>query len=694
MALQYSPKIVTDSLVMCLDASQNKSYPTDLPVKNGLALWLDAADDTTFSYSSGTLVSQWRDKSGNNFHANQSLSSAQPSRSTFNNSRKSVNFVSSGVDYLLVSANSNLALPGDASIFIVYKPATQTTAYAVLIDNYHGQGGAKGFVIQRVATNSQFYYGNGNGSGFVDTSASPWTYTDNVIQLLSLNKASSTGTPYISGTAQTSRTVHANTVQDTTGLAIGTWGLGGREYNGDMCEILIFNRSLSSTEMKQVHTYLGQKWGILNTDRNWHDLVSTNDSPLGNGTTANMPRFDYYNRGSLAFDGVNDYININSGAAINGFNPDGSGAGRSRVTVNLWFKPSSVNTANTNKMIFSDNCSPEFSLHQYNNLVYAYSYAGISATIEADKWYNACWVSDAGAPSSATTTYVTFYLNGDLVGSTSTGTGNGLNDNEFNLGRDACTAGTYFSGSIGLVQLYSRDLTAAEVKQLYQAHRSRYVQTLVQGGLTLNVDAGNPISYAGAGTTWYDVSGNGYTGVLTNGPIYSSGISFLFDGANDNVDLTGASIAASGNAARSMFTWVKTTYGGYQSFISTGTAASSQSFNLVKYTSNIGVMGYNNDYYPSSGNSGITITDGVWHYIGVTFDGTNLRMYVDGVLDNTSGTITYSTTGQNNYVARSSHAGNENFVNGSMGMVHVYNRALSGAEVLQNYNATKGRFGR
>jgi len=143
-----------------------------------------------------------------------------------------------------------------------------------------------------------------------------------------------------------------------------------------------------------------------------------------------------------------------------------------------------------------------------------------------------------------------------------------------------------------------------------------------------------------------------------------------------------------------MFTWVKTTYGGYQSFISTGTAASSQSFNLVKYTSNIGVMGYNNDYYPSSGNSGITITDGVWHYIGVTFDGTNLRMYVDGVLDNTSGTITYSTTGQNNYVARSSHAGNENFVNGSMGMVHVYNRALSGAEVLQNYNATKGRFGR
>jgi len=95
MAQNYSPKIVQDSLVMCLDASQNKSYPTtDLPVKAGLLLWLDAADDTTFNYSTGTEVSQWRDKSGNNFHANQATTAQQPSRSTVVNSRKSVNFTS------------------------------------------------------------------------------------------------------------------------------------------------------------------------------------------------------------------------------------------------------------------------------------------------------------------------------------------------------------------------------------------------------------------------------------------------------------------------------------------------------------------------------------------------------------------------------------------------------------------------
>lgn len=680
MALQYSPKIVTDNLVMCLDASQNKSFPsTDLPVKSGLVMWMDAADDTTFSYSSGTTVSQWRDKSGFNYHMIPAAPlSTGPSRSSSLNSRKVLTFTTS---QSIGSLSFNMETSAN-TVFVVSR-LTGTTNSRVLTAYYNNWllGHWGGYVNQ--------YYAEGWIAYAVNAADATWR-----IYMGDWGGSSNdVADAFSNGTSIRNQT--------SSQAAAGPKGLGINYQSSEpstcqAAEIIVFNRLLTGKERKLIHTYLGLKWGILNTDRNWHDLVTTNDSPLGNGTVANMPRFDYYNGGSLAFDGVNDYININSGAAINGFNPDGSGAGRSRTSVNLWFKPSSVNTANTNKMIFSDNCSPEFSLHQYNNLVYAYSYAGVSATIEANKWYNACWVSDAGAPSSATTTYVTFYLNGDLVGSASTGTGNGLNDTEFNLGRDACTAGTYFSGSIGLVQLYNRDLTAAEVKQLYQAHRSRYVQTLVQGGLTLNVDAGNPYSYTGVGFDWYDVSGNSYICTLINGPTYSNG-AIVFDGTNDFVDLTypySVSIAASGNAARSMFVWIKTTYTSNQAFISTGTAANSQSFNLVKYGSYVGVMGYNNDYYPSSGAAGVTLTDNVWHYIGVTFDGTNLRTYVDGRLDNTSGTLTYSTTGQNNFIGKSSHTGNENYTNGSMGMVHVYNRALSGAEVLQNYNATKGRFGR
>ena len=76
------------------------------------------------------------------------------------------------------------------------------------------------------------------------------------------------------------------------------------------------------------------------------------------------------------------------------------------------------------------------------------------------------------------------------------------------------------------------------------------------------------------------------------------------------------------------------------------------------------------------------------------YDGSGtLKTYVDGVLDNQVGAISYSTSGQSNYIARSNHAGNENYMNGSMGSVQIYNIALSDTQVLQNYNATKGRFG-
>ena len=699
MALQYSPKISTEGLVLCLDPGNNKSFPSyTLPVKAGLTLWLDAADETTFTYGTGGVytesVQQWRDKSGNNFHANQSLVSAQPARSTFNNGKPSVYFASSAVNYLLISANPNLALPGDVSIFIVYRPYNQTTNYAVLLDNYHGTGGTYGFVIQRVNNLNQFYYGNGNGSTFVDTSSSPWTYTESNVELLSLNKSSSVATPYTTGTAQTARTVHATTSQYTTGLVLGGWGSGGRSYNGDMCEILIFNRSLTLKEMKQVHTYLGVKWGVSNTDRSIQDLVFNSDSKLGEGTVANMPRFDYYNGGALAFDGVNDYFYLNEGSAVPYFNPDGS-----TVTVNLWFKAATTNTGGTNKMIFSDNCSPEFSLHQVDNTVYAYSYAGVSATIQANKWYNACWTSNAGAPSSATTTTVTFYLDGSLVGTSSTSTGNGLNDTPLTLGKDPCAAGTNWSGSLGPVNLYNKVLTAKEVKQNYDALKTRFFQTIVQGGLIAHFDLGNPFSYSVGNFMWYDVNGNNYVVSFINfsGDPILNGNSITFDGTDDFVEMGYPDItpvAVAGNGARSIYVWMRTTFTGNMAFVSTGTPANSQAFNLVKYGSYVGVMGYNNDYYPGSGNSGITITDGRWHYIGVSFDGTNLRTYVDGILDNTSGTITYSTTGQNNAIAKSNHSGNENYFNGALSVVQFYNRALSGAEVLQNYNATKGRYGR
>jgi hypothetical protein len=722
--LQYSPKITTDGLVMCLDASQNKSYPTDLPVKGGLLLWLDAADDSTFSYSSGSIVSQWRDKSGLNNHANQSVVGNQPSRSTFNNSRKSVNFVSSGVDYLLVSANSNLALPGDASIFIVYKPATQTTAYAVLIDNYHGQGGAKGFVIQRVATNSQFYYGNGNGSGFVDTSASPWTYTDNVIQLLSLNKASSTGTPYISGTAQTSRTVHANTVQDTTGLAIGTWGLGGREYNGDMCEILIFNRSLSSTEMKQVHTYLGQKWGIFNTDRCVFDLS-------GNG-------FDF------VFNGANPRYNAKT--FVSNFNTTSPFAVSSYGGQNL--------TSNILNLLYSDhtievafNAKGFRSVYSYDNtlttqdgqsiVIWTGRHSGLRVfqnTIIYEYWNTQS--STVGISVSISSyidkiIYITatrtgdvlrLYINGVLLSGPTTvaATTSPVSYSQINIGAayqgNPTTQGYIWAGQheYHLLRMYGRRLSDSEVASNYQSFKARFDNNIVRFGLVMELDAGNPLSYAGSGSVWYDVSGNTNHATLYNSPTWNSNGYFSLNGTNNYIKTTNTLDLSTYSAVTVLVIFKPRSYpvSGNVKFIcelstdfnsfTTGFVwtyndnSASQNYEVIAGVK--GDAGYNMGAWNKNNYNDLN-----WEISTAVFNKSaaspETSLYNQGVaanvISNPIAGLTANNTNNfgNDYLFIGSRAGTSYFTDLDIVSILVYNRALSAAEILQNYNAVKGRFG-
>lgn len=667
--LRYSPKIIQDGLVMCLDPSQNKSYPTtDLPVKDGLVMWMDAADDTTFSYSSGTTVTQWRDKSPSGFH--MVPKSAGPTRSTALNSRKTLTFTTSQT-----IGNNTINLASSANTVFV-------------VSRYNNAAGS----LNRVLTCNLDASGNnwllGHWGGYVNQ-----YYAEGWVRY-QVNAADTTWRVYMadwSGASTDLANLYSNgtgVVTNSTAASAGPNKLGINYYSGEpsdceVAEIVVFNRILTTVERKLINTYLGQKWGILNTDRNLFDLSNYDDNALlGDGTTANMPFLDYYNNGSFKFDGTNDFMSVTRTLFVplticgfikyvdqsKSYNTFINGYPHQTIAISL------NRNGSGNLQVFLGNGSAWVGAPAINS----------SITLSVDTWYHITFTCDG--------TTSTLYING-----VSAGTSNVIPSNfgsYFYLGH--LTGGVssleYLKGNLAGVQVYTSALTSTQVVQNYEAQKSRYAVSLVQQGLILNLDAGNPYSYAGAGTTWYDTSGNNYNGTLTNGPVYNTtnGGIIVFDGVNDYVDLTSATFSISGNTSRSMFAWVKMTYNGNQAFIATGTPAGSQAFILVKYGSYVGVMGYNNDFYPSSGKA---IADGNWHYVGATFDGTNIRTYVDGVLDNTSGTYTFSTTGQNNYVGKSNHVGNENYMNGSMGNAQIYNRTLSASEVLQNYNAIKGRFG-
>ena len=720
--LQYSPKIVTDSLVMCLDASNNKSYPTDLPVKNGLLLWLDAADDSTFSYSSGTEVSQWRDKSGNNFHANQATTANQPSRSSFINSRKGVNFTSINGDFMRVS--SGIVTPNYITLFAVVRPATQDNSYAIIMEQDHGNG-FNGWVIQRNGATSFW-------QSWVASAASAWfnpnqiAYTDNTSQIVTLRKNASTINLYSNGTSSSPVSISDTVITQTSyGLNLGYWQYGGgRYYNGVMCEILVFNRGLSDVELKQVNTYLGQKWGISNTDRSIIDLSGFDDNGLfGNGTVANMPDYDFYNKGALTFNGTSDYA----------YQSLFANTITATLTFDVWVKFS--DTGSSGRYIMSlgrDIGGPSggiallaygFSSASSGQIIFEFGsgYGRVSSGIVPTTgiWYNLTVTTDG--------TNTRFYVNSILANTSSQTTGAVASSPGLSIGSYLNSAtppipGTpFFNGNIGSVKIYNKTLSQAEISQNYEAQKSKFANTIVQSGLVLNLDAGNPYSYAGSGTTWIDVSGAVNDFAAVGSPTYSTN-EFILNGTTQYFYLSAASgffISSTNNLyadvgyAWSISVWFKfpvsptsvrdaTVNAGNCSYCIFGNGGGiGGGETLALFVSGIsGTYAGVHPYYCMVGLRGGktqlslgSVNTNTWNNVVVTWDGSASRGYFNGV---DRGALTSAGQGMqiNGYTIGSQAGGaSSHHFEGSVSQTFVYNRAISAAEVLQNYNATKGRFG-
>jgi len=208
-------------------------------------------------------------------------------------------------------------------------------------------------------------------------------------------------------------------------------------------------------------------------------------------------------------------------------------------------------------------------------------------------------------------------------------------------------------------------------------------------GLVLALDAADKNSYPGSGTSWKDLSGNNNTGTLTNGPTFSAANmgNIVFDGTNDyiqcgnntSIQLTIGTISA----------WMKTTTND-----STYRAIISKQYNYALFVRNgyLVTFDWGNSLERSTS---VNIIDGKWKNVVMTFtDNTgtpsnNAVFYINGTAVLTS-TIKLSSNSDNLLVG--TNAVTQEF-NGNIGNVFVYNRSLSSTEVLQNYNATKSRFG-
>ena len=225
---------------------------------------------------------------------------------------------------------------------------------------------------------------------------------------------------------------------------------------------------------------------------------------------------------------------------------------------------------------------------------------------------------------------------------------------------------------------------------------------IVTNGLVLYLDASNTKSYISGSTTWNDVSRSGNNGALINGPTFNSanGGSIVFDGTNDFVDL-------SSYANNSLWNSLWTNGISFDCIIRlTSPYSFSQRSIFCRSSGSDGNNWFNfsveidrrlrfwmGNYVPAYTTT--SLTAGVIYHITLTWDKSNVRYYINSVLDSTTGMSNVLTTGTATALALGS--GGNAFSGwefpGNIYNFSVYNRELSATEIQQNFNATKSRFG-
>jgi len=219
---------------------------------------------------------------------------------------------------------------------------------------------------------------------------------------------------------------------------------------------------------------------------------------------------------------------------------------------------------------------------------------------------------------------------------------------------------------------------------------------IVTDNLFHYVDPRNVKSYPGTGTSVLDLSGNSRNMTLINGATVTDGV-FVLDGANDYVNYSFGTLFDWTAIPYSVSFWAKPTDFTYPTVIDLIAAGNGH------FRFQIGSSDIRSQFRTPGGSSAslvtysVSISSGNWYHCTFTRSGTTFKAYLNGTLGatNTTSHLGSTTTGMS--VIRIGYsadydAGDRTF-EGSVGPVNIYDKTLTASEVLQNYNATKGRFG-
>jgi hypothetical protein len=232
-------------------------------------------------------------------------------------------------------------------------------------------------------------------------------------------------------------------------------------------------------------------------------------------------------------------------------------------------------------------------------------------------------------------------------------------------------------------------------KLIFYGYSETSAPNIVTDDLILYLDAGQPSSYGGSGVNWLDLSGEGNDATLINGVPYNSaeGGYLEFDGVSDYAECLSWATTLSSPITFSI--WINVASGSASLPFCYGFGSG---YNLSYFFTRFGVIYfYMNNHSWSEVSRSITI--GNWVNATVTYDKTltsnNIKLYVNGLeVDTANYTIDINSgiTPQVR-VGRRVDGGSPTNFEGGASQTLIYTKALSAAEVLQNFNAIKDRYG-
>jgi hypothetical protein len=212
-----------------------------------------------------------------------------------------------------------------------------------------------------------------------------------------------------------------------------------------------------------------------------------------------------------------------------------------------------------------------------------------------------------------------------------------------------------------------------------------YNNVIVSDGLVLYLEAANTRSYSGSGTSSNSLVG-GIGATLVNGVGFTSSNNgaFTFDGSNDYINFGNSSAVQQSSGTLSAWAKASSPGGGYRGII-----AKQGAYGLF-YTDSV-LVAY--DWAADAPRStGVNIADNTWKNVVLTYQSgvsNGTRIYINGVSVLTT-TITVLNQTGNLFGGAEANAGQ--YAACQISLFNMYNRALTAQEILQNYNATKGRY--